>query len=97
MTVTKILVFIVNSNVIVESRTAGNDITLLASMAKYKCGQLSRSLLDSCLQVWGGMGYSQEAMISRMYLDARQYAIAGGADEIMLNIIAKMLEMTAKN
>ena len=69
----------------------------MASMAKYKCGQLSRSVLDSCLQVWGGMGYSQETLISRMYLDARQYAIAGGADEIMLNIIAKMLTMTSRN
>ena len=46
---------------------AGEDVTMLASMAKLKAGRLSREVADSCLQYWGGMGYTNETMISRFY------------------------------
>ena len=45
----------------------GNDVTKLASMAKLKGGRLSRELGDSCLQFWGGMGFTSEVMVSRFY------------------------------
>jgi citronellyl-CoA dehydrogenase len=35
------------------------------------------------------MGYMTESEISRMYRDARLTSIGGGADEVMLGIIAK--------
>lgn len=68
----------------------GENVTLLASMAKLKCGRLLREVADSCLQYWGGMGYSHEVLMSRSFRDARLLSIAGGADEVMLTIIAKM-------
>ena len=69
---------------------AGQDVTKLASMAKLKCGRLSRELSDSCLQYWGGMGYTMDNRVSRAYRDSRLVSIGGGADEVMLGIIAKL-------
>lgn len=68
---------------------AGLDFTLEASMAKLKAGRLSREVNDTCLQFYGGMGYMEETPISRRYRDGRLLSIGGGADEIMLGIIAK--------
>jgi citronellyl-CoA dehydrogenase len=42
----------------VESYVSGKDVTRLASMAKLKAGRLSREVADSCLQYWGGMGFT---------------------------------------
>jgi citronellyl-CoA dehydrogenase len=74
----------------VDAYATGKDVTRLASMAKLKCGRLSREVADSCLQFWGGMGYTMENPISRAWRDGRLVSIGGGADEIMLGIIAKL-------
>ena len=72
------------------SYVSGKDVTRLASMAKLKCGRLTREVSDSCLQFWGGMGYTLDNRISRSYRDSRLISIGGGADEVMLGIIAKL-------
>ena len=46
---------------------AGEDVTRLASMCKLKAGRLSREVTDSCLQYWGGMGFTNDVLVSRMY------------------------------
>jgi citronellyl-CoA dehydrogenase len=69
----------------------GQDVTELASMAKLKAGRLMRLVPDSCLQFWGGMGYTLENRVSRMFRDGRLASIGGGADEVMLGIIAKIM------
>jgi citronellyl-CoA dehydrogenase len=67
----------------------GEDVTMLASMAKLKSGRLAREISDACLQYWGGMGFMNETNISRSYRDTRLGSIGGGADEVMLSIICK--------
>jgi len=74
----------------VEDYVAGKDVTRLASMAKLKTGRLDREVADSCLQYWGGMGYTWDNPVSRAWRDGRLVSIGGGADEIMLGIIAKL-------
>jgi len=74
----------------VEQMVAGENVTLLASMAKLKCGRLLREVADACLQYWGGMGFMWESDIARMYRDTRLVSIGGGADEVMLSIICKL-------
>ena len=74
----------------VEQYVSGKDVTKLASMAKLKCGRLGREVTDSCLQYWGGMGYTLDNLVSRAFRDSRLVSIGGGADEIMLGIIAKL-------
>jgi citronellyl-CoA dehydrogenase len=72
-----------------ELMLRGEDVTMLASMAKLKSGRLSREISDACLQYWGGMGFMNETSISRSYRDTGLGSIGGGADEIMLSIICK--------
>jgi citronellyl-CoA dehydrogenase len=74
----------------VEEYVAGQDVTRLASMAKLKCGRLIRDVVDSCLQYWGGMGYTRDNLVARAFRDGRLVSIGGGADEIMLGIIARL-------
>jgi len=75
----------------VDLVVAGQDVTRLASMAKLKAGRLVRQVADNCLQYYGGMGFMNETPISRLYRDCRIASIGGGADEIMLSIIAKYM------
>ncbi len=75
----------------VEGYINGEDVTLKASMAKLKAGRLSREVTDSCLQYWGGMGYMWDSSVSRAFRDGRLASIGGGADEIMLGIIAQKM------
>jgi citronellyl-CoA dehydrogenase len=74
----------------VELYVSGKDVTRLASMAKLKCGRLSREVTDSCLQYWGGMGFTWDNPLSQAFRDSRLISIGGGADEVMLGIICKL-------
>jgi citronellyl-CoA dehydrogenase len=74
----------------VEEYVRGRDVTRLASMAKLKSGRLTREVTDSCLQYWGGMGYTADNPLARAFRDGRLVSIGGGADEIMLGIIARL-------
>jgi citronellyl-CoA dehydrogenase len=74
-----------------EHYVAGQDVTEWASMAKLKAGRLMREVPDACLQFWGGMGYTWDNPVSRLYRDGRLASIGGGADEVMLGIIAKYM------
>ncbi|CAJ0578992.1 unnamed protein product, partial [Mesorhabditis spiculigera] len=73
----------------VLERMAGKDVTRLASMGKLKAGRLARQVTDQCLQFWGGVGYTWENEVSRLYRDLRLHSIGAGADEIMLSIISR--------
>ena len=73
----------------VDEYVQGKDVTKMASMAKLKCGRLIREVADSCLQYWGGMGFTYDNPVSQAYRDGRLVSIGGGADEIMLGIICK--------
>ncbi len=75
----------------VEEYISGTDVTMLASMAKLKAGRLMREVSDGCLQYWGGMGFTWDNVAARAYRDARLLSIGGGADEIMLGIICKLM------
>ncbi|MGK0445303.1 MAG: citronellyl-CoA dehydrogenase [Bermanella sp.] len=72
------------------------DVTKLASMCKLKGGRLIREVADSCLQYWGGMGFTMDNPISQVYRDGRLASIGGGADEIMLGIICKYMDILPK-
>ena len=72
---------------------SGQDVTELASMCKLKAGRLARIVPDTCLQFWGGMGFTWENRISRLYRDGRLTSIGGGADEVMLSIICKYMKI----
>lgn len=65
----------------------------LASMCKLKAGRLVREVSDSCMQYWGGMGYMWDNIVARQFRDGRLASIGGGADEVMLGIICKTMDI----
>ena len=79
-----------------EHYLAGKDVTEWASMAKLKAGRLMRTVPDACLQFWGGMGFTWDNFVSRLYRDGRLASIGGGADEVMLGIICKHMHTLPK-
>ncbi len=74
-----------------EQYVAGEDVTKLASMTKFMMGKLANKIPSACLQYWGGQGFMSENWISRAYRDLRLTGIGGGANEIMLEIVAKQM------
>lgn len=81
----------------VEQVVRGEDATRVATMAKLKCARVAREVADGCLQFWGGMGYAMESSISRYYRDARLGSIGAGADEVMLQVLSKLMGTFPKN
>ena len=75
---------------------AGEDVTLLASMAKLKSARVAREVCDASLQFWGGQGFMWESTVAQFYRDLRLHSIGGGADEVMLQIISKRLGLGGK-
>ena len=75
---------------IVRMKEAGRDATREISMGKLMASQVLMKVADGCLQMYGGLGFMEEMLISRYYRDARGLSIGGGADEVMRDVIAKL-------
>ena len=71
-------------------KSRGIDATREISMGKLHGSRLLRKVADGCLQMYGGLGFMNEMLISRYYRDARIIAIGGGADEVMSEVIARL-------
>ena len=67
---------------------AGELSPVEAAKAKLLVTDLHCKVVDQCLQFFGGYGYMLEYPIARAYTDARITRIAGGATEVMKQIIA---------
>jgi alkylation response protein AidB-like acyl-CoA dehydrogenase len=69
-----------------------NELTAVdAAKAKLLVTDLHCKVVDQCLQFFGGYGYMLEYPIARAYTDARITRIAGGASEVMKQIIGRDL------
>jgi citronellyl-CoA dehydrogenase len=75
---------------IVSMKQAGLDATKEISMGKLWASQVLMKVADGCLQMYGGLGYMKEMLISRYYRDARGLAIGGGTDEVMREVIVRL-------
>ncbi|MDE2596123.1 MAG: acyl-CoA dehydrogenase family protein [Sphingomonadales bacterium] len=73
---------------------AGKLSAVDASKIKLLITELNGRVVDQCLQYFGGYGYMTEYPISQAYVDARISRIAGGANEVMRQIIARDLFRT---
>jgi alkylation response protein AidB-like acyl-CoA dehydrogenase len=62
-----------------------------AAKVKLLVTNLHCKVVDQCLQFFGGYGYMTEYPIARAYIDARVTRIAGGAAEVMKQIIGRDL------
>jgi acyl-CoA dehydrogenase len=63
------------------------------TMAKLLTQRACFELMDACLQIHGGAGYMREYWVERAARDARLGPIGGGSDEIMREILGRMLPL----
>ena len=70
---------------------AGEEPLEEVTMAKLLTQRASFELMDECLQIHGGAGYMREYWIERAARDARLGPIGGGSDEIMREILGRVL------
>lgn len=62
-----------------------------AAACKYWCSDMASRVVDECVQLHGGYGYMLEYPVARAYIDIRANRIYGGTNEIMKEIISRML------
>ena len=62
-----------------------------AALAKAWVSEQQGKVMDECLQLFGGYGYTREYPISQLYVDSRVQRIYGGTNEIMKEIIARSI------
>jgi acyl-CoA dehydrogenase len=70
---------------------AGEEPLREVTMAKLLTQRAAFELMDDCLQIHGGMGYMAEHWTERAVRDARLGPIGGGSDEIMREILGRLL------
>jgi alkylation response protein AidB-like acyl-CoA dehydrogenase len=69
----------------------GLDARHACSVAKLKGATMANDVVDSVLQIHGGMGYTKELPIERWYRELRVLRIYEGTDEIQRRTIARDL------
>jgi len=72
---------------------AGEEPLKEVTMAKLLTQRAAYELMDACLQIHGGAGYMREYFIERAARDARLGPIGGGSDEIMREILGRLLAL----
>jgi acyl-CoA dehydrogenase len=70
---------------------AGEEPLREVTMAKLATQRACFELMDACLQIHGGAGYMREYWVERAARDARLGPIGGGSDEIMREILGRVL------
>ena len=70
---------------------AGQRIDLEAGMAKYFASEAAITCSLEAMRIHGGIGYSKELVIERLYRDAPLMSIGEGTNDIMRIVIARGL------
>ncbi|MGI6027503.1 MAG: acyl-CoA dehydrogenase family protein [Candidatus Scatomorpha sp.] len=67
------------------------SIQTSANLCKIYCAQAAFEVCDDAMQIMGGIGYTEDSRVSRMWRDVRVMRIGGGTDEILIKSAAKQL------
>jgi len=68
---------------------AGQPYGSEANMGKWLAGHAAAQATDRAIQTLGGMGYSKEFHVERLWRDARLFRIAPVSEEMVLNYVAQ--------
>jgi alkylation response protein AidB-like acyl-CoA dehydrogenase len=77
----------------VVEHNAGRLDSVDAAKAKWWATELQWRVLDSCVQLHGGLGYMAEHRIARAWADARVQRIYAGTTEIMKDLIGRSMQL----
>jgi acyl-CoA dehydrogenase len=72
-------------------RDQGRTITREAAMAKYTATEGAQQVIDSAVQIFGGLGVVSGMAVERLYREIRSLRIYEGASEVQQLIIAREL------
>jgi acyl-CoA dehydrogenase len=72
-------------------RDQGRAVTREAAMAKLVATEGAQQVIDSAVQMWGGMGVVSEVPVERLYREIRALRIYEGATEVQQLIIGRDL------
>jgi long-chain-acyl-CoA dehydrogenase len=75
----------------VMQHVEGKLTSVDAAQAKYWSSEVQNSVLDHCVQLYGGYGYMNEYRVTRAWRDARVTRIWAGSNEIMKELIGRDL------
>jgi acyl-CoA dehydrogenase len=70
---------------------AGDDVIREVAMAKNTAVAVCDAVVDDAVQLHGGMGYMRETEVERHYRDSRILGIGGGTNEIMTEVVSRLL------
>ncbi len=69
----------------------GESIMIDSSLVKRYTGQATFEVIDDAMQIMGGIGYTHDCRISRLWRDQRVYRIMAGTEEIMVHTAGRAL------
>ena len=73
----------------IEAADADRTDLTLVTAAKLFCTQNAVRVIEDCMQSFGGVGYTPDCDVARMWRDVRLYTVGGGSSEIMREILAR--------
>ena len=76
---------------VVTDWQAGEDVIMRVAMAKNTAVFACDAVVDAAVQLHGGQGYMRETEVERHYRDSRILGIGGGTNEIMTEVVARLL------
>ncbi|NEK87399.1 acyl-CoA dehydrogenase [Blastococcus saxobsidens] len=76
---------------VIDRWQAGDNVFSEVAMAKNTAVAACDFVVDNAVQLFGGLGYMRESEVERHYRDSRILGIGGGTNEIMTEIVAKLL------
>ncbi len=72
-------------------KDAGEDFLTFAAMAKLKASLVAQSVASTCIDLYGGYGFTREYPVEKYYRDAKIGTIYEGTTNMQLQTIAKQL------
>lgn len=69
----------------------GESVRIDSALLKYYAGKVCTQVASDAIQIFGGLGYTDETRVGRIWVDLRGMQIAGGTDEIMVHIAGRQL------
>lgn len=73
-------------------KESGRPVAREASMCKYYASQVAERVASRSIELLGGVGFTQDLLVEKMYRDCKVGSIYEGTSNIQLQTIAKMIK-----